>query len=147
MHPPWIERLTQRIADEHQQRQDQRQGKERGKAQPRRLQVLLALGHQLAQRRAARRHAEAEEIQRRKGSDRPGEHEGYVGQGGVHGVGQDMPQHHLAVRQPQRAGRLDVLQVAPAQELGAHHIHQRQPRKQRHDPQQPPEIRLDEARG
>ena len=42
-----VKRLPQGIADEHQQRQDQRQGKERGKAQPRCLQVLLALGHQL----------------------------------------------------------------------------------------------------
>jgi hypothetical protein len=54
-----VERVTQRLADEHQQRQDQRQGKTRS-AQPRRLQVLLALGDQFAQRRAAGRHAEAE---------------------------------------------------------------------------------------
>ena len=42
-----IERLAQGIPDKYQKRQDHRQGKERGKAQPRRLQVLFALGHQL----------------------------------------------------------------------------------------------------
>ena len=52
----------------------------------------------------------------------------------------------IGIAQAQGPRRLDVFKVAPAQELGAHHVHQREPGKQRHDPQQPPEIRLDKAR-
>ncbi|MNH16253.1 hypothetical protein D3C79_758850 [compost metagenome] len=56
-----------------------------------------------------------------------------------------MLQDYPTVSQAQRPGGLDVFQVAPAKELSAHHIHQGQPGKQRHDSQQPPKIRLDKT--
>ncbi|MNJ60461.1 hypothetical protein D3C77_561950 [compost metagenome] len=56
-----------------------------------------------------------------------------------------MPQDHPTVAQAQGTCGLDVLKVTSAKELGSHHIHQCQPGKQRHDPQQPPEVWLDEA--
>ena len=46
----------------------------------------------------------------------------------------------------ERARRADVIEIARAQKLGAHHVDQAGPRKQQHQSQQPPEIRLDQAR-
>ncbi|MNU92343.1 hypothetical protein D3C71_822550 [compost metagenome] len=110
------------------------------------MQVLLTLTDQLAQGSTAGGHAETQKIQRGERRNGPGQNERQVTQGRVHGVGQNVPHDDFAIGQAQCAGGFHVFQIASAQELGTHHVHQRQPGKQRHDPQQPPEIRLDEAR-
>ncbi len=56
-----------------------------------------------------------------------------------------MTEHDGAVAHAEGPGGADVFQVAPAEELGADHVHQAHPGKQQHDAQQPPEVRLDEA--
>ena len=58
--------MAHRFADEDQQREHDREREEAGQAEPRCLNVGLGLRQQLAQRRRARRQAEAEEIQRRQ---------------------------------------------------------------------------------
>ena len=59
-----IEGVAHRLADEDQQRQHDGDDEEAGEAEPRRLQVVLALRQQLAERGRARRQAEAEEVER-----------------------------------------------------------------------------------
>src|SRR4051812_34491796 len=59
-----IERVADAFADEDQQRQHDRDREEASEAQPRRLDVGLALRQQLAERRRSGRQAETEEIQR-----------------------------------------------------------------------------------
>ncbi|MCY1436460.1 hypothetical protein D9M71_525860 [compost metagenome] len=56
-----------------------------------------------------------------------------------------MAEHDRTVLHAQGAGSAYVFQVAPAQEFGAHHVHQAHPREQQHDPQQPPEVGLHET--
>ncbi len=140
-----IERVAHRLADEHQQRQQPAQHDERGDAQPRRLQVVLALRHQFTQRRRSRRQAEAEEIQAGQDGHRAGQGERQEGQRRHHGVGQDMPPHHRHVGHAQRLGRAHIVQVAAAQEFGPHHAGQVHPTEQQQEHQQDPEARCDDA--
>ena len=58
-----VERIAHRLADEHQHRQHDREGEESGEGEPGRLQIVLALIQQLAERRRARRQAEPQEIE------------------------------------------------------------------------------------
>ena len=90
-----IEGVAHRLADEDQQRQQQRDDGEAGQAEPGRLQIGFALQQQFAERRRARRQAEAEKIQRGQRRDRGIEDEGQEGQGRDRGVGQQMPQDDL----------------------------------------------------
>src|SRR4051794_41070564 len=65
-----VEGVTHRLADEDQQRQHDRHREEAGHAEPRRLDVGLALRQQFAERRRTWRQAEAEEVQRGQGHHR-----------------------------------------------------------------------------
>src|SRR5262245_20460707 len=56
---PRVEGVAHGLADEDQQRQHQRDHDEARDAEPRRVEVALALPEQLAERRRARRQAEA----------------------------------------------------------------------------------------
>ena len=40
----------------------------------------------------------------------------------------------------ERARRAHVVEVARAEELGAHHADERHPAEQQHEPEQPPEV-------
>ena len=60
-----VEGVAHRLADEDQQAEHDGQREEGGEAEPRRLQVGLALADQLAERGRAGRQAEAEEVERR----------------------------------------------------------------------------------
>ena len=79
---------------------DRQEGRD---AEPRRLKVVLALVQKLAQRRRARRQPEAQEIEGREADDGAAQDERQEGDGGDHGVGQDVLEHDLGVGYPQRA--------------------------------------------
>ena len=80
--------------------------KNAGEAEPRRLQVVLALRQQLAERGRAGRQAEAEEVERGQGGDRAVEDEGQEGQRRHHGIGQHVaPDDRRRCRRPARARR------------------------------------------
>ena len=92
------------------------------------------------------RQAEAQEVERGQRGHRAGQDEGQEGQAGDHGVGQDVAEHDAGVHHAQRPGGADVVEVAAAQELGAHQPDQGHPAEQQHDAQQQPEAGLDDAR-
>src|SRR5215475_3411093 len=77
-----VEGVAHRLADEVEQGQHGRQHEEAGEAQPRRLQVVLALVQQLAKRGGAGRQAESEEVERGQHGDRAAQGEGQKGEGG-----------------------------------------------------------------
>src|SRR5262249_7044775 len=137
----WIERVAHRLADEDQERQRDGDGEEARDAEPRRLEIALALQQQLAERRRARRQAETQEVERRQRRDRARELERQERQRRHHGVGQKVLPHNGGVREPERTRRRDVLEVAPAQELGAHHADKRSPVEQQQHAKQRPEAR------
>ena len=58
----------------------EREHEEAGDAEPRRLEVVLALRQQLAERGRAGRQAEAQEVERRQGGDGAGQDEGQEGE-------------------------------------------------------------------
>ena len=102
---------------------------EAGEAEPRRVEVALALPQQFAERGGAGRQAEAEEVERGQRGDRAVEDERQEGQRRHHGVGQQVPEHDGAVGDAERARRVDIFEVAGAQELGPHHADQARPRR------------------
>ena len=89
----------------------------------------------------AGRQAEAEEIERGQRRDRAVEDEGQEGQRRHHGVGQEMPEHDGAVRHAERARRVDIFEIAGAQELGAHDADEADPGEQQHEAEQDEEAR------
>ena len=70
-----------------------REHEEAGDAEPRRLEVGLALGEDLAERRRARRQAEAEEVERGQRGDRAVQDERQEGQRRHHRVRQHVAEH------------------------------------------------------
>ncbi len=143
---PRVECVAHRLADEDQQRQHDRDRQEAGQPQPRRVDVVLALRQQLAERRRADRQAEAQKIERGQRRDRAVEDERQEGQRRHHGVRQQVAEHDRAVGDAERPRRVDVLEVPPAQEFRAHHADQRHPREQEQDAEQHPEARRDHRR-
>src|SRR5689334_24984643 len=85
-----IEGVAHGLADEDQERQHDGDGEEAGEAEPRRLNVGLALAQQFAERRRARRQAEAEKVQRRQRHHRRRQDERHESQRGDHRVRQQM---------------------------------------------------------
>src|SRR3984893_12703526 len=65
-----IESVAHRLADEDEQAEYEGEGDEGGDAEPRRLQVRLALREELAERGRAGWQAEAEEVERGRGGGR-----------------------------------------------------------------------------
>ena len=57
-------------------------------------------------------------------------------------LGSTWRQMITGLRHAERARRADIVEIARAQELGAHEIDQRHPGEQQHDAEQPPEIGL-----
>ena len=100
-----IERVAHGFADEDQQGQHERDDDEAGEAEPRRLQVVLALLEQLAERRRAGRQAEAEEVERGQGDDRAAGDEGQEGQRRDHRVRQQVAAHDRARRRRRARAR------------------------------------------
>ena len=86
--------------------------------QPGRLEVVLALGEEVAERGRAEGQAEAEEVERGQGRDGAAEDEGQEGEGRHHRVGQDVAEDDPRVAQPQGPRGEDVLEVARPEELG-----------------------------
>ncbi|GCC45725.1 hypothetical protein chiPu_0029881, partial [Chiloscyllium punctatum] len=119
-----IEGVARGFADEDQERQHDRDREEAGEAEPRRLHIGLALRQQFTERGRAGRQAEAEEIQRRQRHHRGRDDEGQERHGRDHRVRQEMAEHDHAVGDAERARRLDVFEIAAAQEFGAHEAHQ-----------------------
>ena len=109
-------------------------------AQPRRVEVALALLQQFAERGRAGRQAEAEEVERGQRRDRAVEDERQEGQRRHHGVGQQVPEHDGEVGHAERARRVDIFEVAGAQELGPHHADKRHPGEQQHEAEQDEEA-------
>ena len=124
-----IEGVAHRLADEDQQRQHERDHHEAGEAEPRRVEVALALLQQFAERGRAGRQAEAEEVERGQRRDRAVEDERQEGQRRHHGVGQQVAEHDRAVGHAERPRRVDIFEVAGAQELGAHDADEARPRR------------------
>src|SRR5690606_7144416 len=81
---PRVESITHGFADEDQQRQHDGEAEEAGNAEPRGIQMALALPQQLAKRRRAWRHAEAEKVERAQRGDRAIQNEGQEGESGDH---------------------------------------------------------------
>ena len=131
-----IEGVAHGFADEDQKRQHDRDREEAGKTEPRRLHVGLALRQQFAERRRAGRQAEAEEVQRRQRHHRRRHDERQERHGRHHRVRQQMPEHDDAVGYAERPRRLDVFEIAPAQEFGAHQADQRHPGEQQENAEQ-----------
>src|SRR5581483_2178271 len=82
---PGIERVAHGLADEQQQRQHECYGEERGESEPRRVEVVLGLQHQLAERRRAGGQTIAQEVERRERGHGAGQDEGQEGQACYHG--------------------------------------------------------------
>src|SRR2546421_7549697 len=72
-------------------------------------------------RRLRRRHADAEERQRRLGDDDHTEHEGGQHDGGVHHVGQDVAPHDGALGAAGHDGQTHVVAILEREHLAAHH--------------------------
>ena len=58
-----VERVAHRLADEDQQAEHDGDDEEGGQPEPRRLEIVLALSQQLAERRRSRRQPEAEKVE------------------------------------------------------------------------------------
>ena len=114
------------------QAQHQRQHEKGGEAKPRRLQIGLALGQQLTERSGARRQAEAEKVERGQGRDRAVQNERQKGDRRHRRVGQYMTQDDDPVGNAERARGAHIVEIAGAQELGAHDIDKAHPREQQH---------------
>ncbi len=108
--------------------------------------LAFALRQQFAQRRRARRQAEAEEIQRRQRHHRGRHDERQERHGRHHRVRQQMTEHDLCVGHAERPRRLDVLKIPSAQELGAHQPDQRHPGEQQENAEQDEEPRRQHRR-
>ncbi len=119
---------------------------EGGKDDPPRVEVVLALAQQVAQRRHGGRHAQAQEVQRGQRDDGAAHAERQEGDDRRHRVRQHMAPDDLAVAQAQCARRLDEFQAAVAQELGAHVVAQAHPAPQRQQHQQQQQRRLEDRR-
>src|SRR3982751_728669 len=128
-----IERIAHSLADEDQERQHDRDREEAGETEPGRLHVGLALRQQLAERRRAGRQPEPQEVERRQRHHRTRHADRQERHGRNHRVRQQMPEHDDLVRDAERSRRLDVLEIAPAQEFRAHKPDQRHPGKQQQD--------------
>jgi hypothetical protein len=102
--------------------------------------MSLALQQQLAERRRSGRQAEAEEVERGQGGDAARQLERQEGQRRHHRVGQHVLPHDLAMRQAERPRGGDVLEVARAEELGAHDAHEVDPLEQQQRREQRPEA-------
>jgi hypothetical protein len=112
----------------------QRDHEEAGEPQPRRLQVVLALGQQLAERRRARRQAEAEEVERGQRGDRAADRmKGRKVSVATMALGR-MWRNMMWRRDARAPGGAHVVEVAAAQELGAHHADQAHPGEQQQQP-------------
>ncbi len=83
---------------------------EGGDAQPGRLQIVLALRDQFAQRGRAGRQAEAQEVQARQDRHRARQGERQEGQRRHHRVGQDVAPHDRDIRHAERLGRAHVVE-------------------------------------
>src|SRR6202045_5519361 len=103
-----IERVAHGFADEDQQRQHDRDREKAGEAEPRRLDVGLALRQQFAQRWRARRQSETEKIKRGQRHYRRRDDERQERHGGHHRVREKMPEHDHGVGYTERAGSLNV---------------------------------------
>ena len=133
-----IERVAHRLADEDQQREHDGDDKEAGDAEPRRFEVALALKQELAERGRSGRQAKPEEVEGGQRRDRARELEGQERQRRHHGVRQQVLAHDGDVGEAEGARRRDVLEVAPAQEFGAHEADERRPaEEQEHDQKRP----------
>src|SRR5262252_252140 len=131
-----VKGVPDRLADEDEQRQHDGDGEKARKPEPWGLEIGLALGQQLAQRRRARRQSEAEEVERSQLRDRSRHDERNHRHRRHHGVRQEMSEYDHRVGNAKRARRLDVFKVAAAKEFGAHEADQRYPRKQQQDSKQ-----------
>ncbi len=122
------------------------QQRKRRKDDPPRVEVRLALAHQVAERRHRRRHAEPEEVERSQREDRRAHAKRQERDDRRHRVRQHVAPDDLPVRQPHRARRLHEFERAVAQELGAHVVRQPDPAEQRQQDQQQQQRRLEDRR-
>ena len=113
---PWIERIAQSVAHRLQRKHRQDNAKSRRKDQPIGiLHVLLCRGDHVAPGRTGRRHAGAEEGQRRLGQNGEGEHERALHQQRRQQVRQQVHDDDAPVAGAERLRRLDELQLAQHQ--------------------------------
>src|SRR5580704_2469011 len=136
-----IEGVAYGLADEDQEREHDGDREEAGETEPRRLHVCLRLGQQFAERRRARRQAEAQEIERGQRHHRGRDDERQERHGRHHRVRQKVTDHDDLVGDAERARRLDVFEIPPAQEFRAHEADQRYPGKQEQNAEQREEAR------
>ena len=87
-------------------------------------------------------HAEAEEVERGEEQDRGAHPERQERDHRRHRIGQHVAADDLPVRQAHRARRLHELEIAVAQEFGAHVVGQADPAEQREHAQQQQQRRL-----
>ena len=111
----------------------ERRHREGRDADPRRRQIRLALQQEFAERRRAGRHAEAEKVERGQRADRRIDDERQEGQRRHHRVRQHVLDDDLGVGEPERARRVDIFEIARAQELGAHEMNEADPGEQQQD--------------
>ena len=115
------------LADGDEEAQHGGQDDEAGDAEPRRLEVRLALGEDLPEGRGPRRQAESEEVERGERGDRAAQDERQEGQRGHHRVREHVAEHDHPVPDAERARRAHVVEVARAEKLGADHADERHP--------------------
>ena len=103
--------------------------------------LALPWDKQLAERRRTGRQAEAEEVERGQRHHRRRHDERQERHRRHHGVGQEVAEDDDRIRHAERARRLDVFEIAAAQELGAHQADQPHPGEQQQDAEQHEEAR------
>ena len=111
-----------------------------------RLHICFCLRQQFTQRRRAGRQAESKEIQRRQRHHRGRHDERQKRHGRHHRVRQQVTEHDLGVGNAERPRRLDIFEISPAQEFGAHQAHQRHPGEQQENAEQDEETRRQHRR-
>ena len=142
-----IERVAHRLADEDEERQHERDDEEAGDAEPRRLQILLALVQQLAERGRAGRQAEAQKVERGQRGDRAGDDERHEGHASpTIALGSRCLNMILRVGEAERARGADIFEIARPQELGPHQADQAVQENSSRMNEQDPEARRDERR-
>ena len=141
-----IEGVAHRLAHEDEEAQGPREDDEGRDAQPGSLEVVLALGEEVAEGGRAQGEAEAEEVQGGQGRDGAAEDEGHEGEGRDHGVGQDVAEDDPRVAQAEGPRGEHVLEVARPEELGPDHPDEAHPAEEEGDEEEPPEVGLDHAR-
>src|SRR5690606_11554184 len=85
-------------------------------------------------------------IQRCQGCDCTGQQKWHKGHSSDHRIRQYVTQNNAWVADTQCAGSTNIFEITSTQKFGANNINKGSPAEQRHDTQQPPEVRGNDAR-